>query len=157
MKYLAELITSMVTHGYYPKVLRKATITSLVKDNAGNLCSSNNYRGIALSSAINKVIDWLILIKNRETLLTNDLQFAFKPHSSTSMCTLALEEVALYYDENGGQIFCAMLDASKAINRLRYDKMFEILENRNFDPLTFRLLLHSYENQATRTQRLDET
>ena len=121
------------------------------------MCSSNNYCGIALSSAINKVVDWLILIKNKETLITNDLQFAFKPHSSTSMCTLALKEVASYYNENGGQIFCAMLDASKAFDRLRYDKLFKILEDRNLDPLTFRLLLFSYENQATRTQWLDET
>ena len=50
-----------------------------------------------------------------------------------------------------------LLDASKAFDRLHYDKMFQILEDRNLDPLTFRLLLHSYEHQATRTQWLDET
>ena len=157
LKMLADLVTSMLCHGYCPEILCKATITSLVKDRSGDLCCSSNYRGIALSSAINKVIDWLMLLDNRETLITNNLQFAFKPLSSTSMCTLALKEIAAYYTENGGNVFCTMLDASKAFDRLRYDKLFQILENRQLEPLTFRYLLYVHEHQLSRTQWLTET
>ena len=156
LKMLAALITSMLNHGYYPEILRKATITSLVKDKTGDVCSSSNYRGIALSSSINKVIDWIILLVNKQTMITSNLQFAFKAHSSTSMCTLALKEVASYYSDKGGSIFCAMLDASKAFDRLRYDKLFTILKKRQLDPLTLRLLLFSYEHQLTRTQWMSE-
>jgi hypothetical protein len=154
---LAEMISSMFHHGYYPTVLRKATITSLVKDNTGDLCNSTNYRAVALSSSINKVIDWIILLYNKDIFLTSDLQFAYKPHSSTAMCTLALRETASYYCENGGNIFCTMLDASKAFDRLRYDKLLQILEERQLDPLVLRLLLFSYEHQLTRTQWLSES
>ena len=147
--FLAAMITSMYSHGYYPTVLRKATVISLVKDGSGDICSSSNYRGIALSSAINKVIDWLILTMNKNTFLTNDLQFAFKANSSTSMCTLALKEVASYYEEKGGKVFCTLLDASKAFDRLRYDKLFTILEARKLEPLTLRLLVFLYEHQMT--------
>jgi len=157
LETLATMITSMFNHGYYPKILRKATITLLVKDRSGDIWSSSNYRGIALSSSINKVIDWIILIANKQTFLTSDLQFAFKAHSSTSMCTLVLKEVASYYSDRGGSVFCAMLDASKAFDRLRYDKLFTVLRKRELDPLTFRLLLFSYEHQLTRTQWLSES
>ena len=44
-----------------------------------------------------------------------------------------------------------MLDASKAFDRLRYDKMFEILEKKGLHPQTLRLLIHMYKNQVTRT------
>ena len=154
---LANMITSMLRHGYCPNILCKATITSLVKDNHADICDSSNYRGIALSSAINKIIDWIILIDHSEAFITSNLQFAFKANSSTSLCTLTLKEVASYYSDNGGNIYCAMLDASKAFDRLKYDKLFSILEKRQLNPFILRLLLHTYENQLTRTQWLTET
>ena len=157
LQLLAKLVTSMFIHGYCPEVLCKATVTSLVKDPMGDLCDSNNYRGIALSSAINKIIDWLILTRSKESLQTSDLQFAYKANNSTSMCSLALKEVAAYYIQNGGNVFCTMLDASKAFDRLRYDKLFQLLEGRNLDPIIFRFLLCSYEKQLTRTRWLTET
>ena len=157
LQLLAKLVTSMFIHGYCPEVLCKATVTSLVKDPMGDLCDSNNYRGIALSSAINKIIDRVILTRSKESLQTSDLQFAYKANNSTSMCSLALKEVAAYYIQNGGNVFCTMLDASKAFDRLRYDKLFQLLEGRNLDPIIFRFLLCSYEKQLTRTRWLTET
>ena len=153
---LANLISLMFTHGYYAYELRKATICPVPKDTQGNLCCSDNFRGIALSSAVNKVIDWIILKDNKSALSTSHLQFAFKEKSSTTMCTLALREVAAYYQEKGGKVLCTLLDASKAFDRLRYDKLFEILESRDLHPLTLRLLINLYEGQLTCARWLHE-
>ena len=46
--------------------------------NRGSLGSSYNYRGIALSNCICKIIDMVILAKYSSFLVTSDLQFAFK-------------------------------------------------------------------------------
>ena len=153
---VVKLINAMFVHGYYPFELRKSTISSLPKDLKGNLCDGDNFRGIALSSPLNKVIDWIILLEYRAELRTSDLQFAFKEGSSTAMCTLMLKEVAAYYKDKGGYTFCTMLDASKAFDRLRYDKLFEILEQRGLHPMVTRLLINLYKNQVTRTRWLDK-
>ena len=58
--------------------------------------------------------------------LTSDLQFAYKQNHSTSMCTLTLKEVVKYYTSRQGQVYCCLLDASKAFDRVRFDKLFII-------------------------------
>jgi hypothetical protein len=53
---LAALLSSMLTHGHYADELLVSTIVSLPKDSQGNLCSSDNFRGITLCSSINKLL-----------------------------------------------------------------------------------------------------
>ena len=69
----AEMVTEMFNHGYYPQVLGKSTICSLPKDPTGNICNGDNFRGIALSSPLNKVIDWIILCQYKDEFCTSDL------------------------------------------------------------------------------------
>ena len=151
-RQLAKLFTAMNIHGHYCKELCKATICSLPKDLRSNLCDDKNYRGIALSSAINKVFDWIILVKFKDGFATSDLQFAYKQGMSTSLCTLTMKEIATYYTSKRGHVYAALLDASKAFDRLRYDKLFEILLTRNLPPDVLRLLFDMYENQLCRTR-----
>ena len=59
---LAALLRSMLIHGYVCLELLVCTIILLIKDKNGKDDDSNNYRGIALSSMILNVFDWIILI-----------------------------------------------------------------------------------------------
>ena len=96
-------------------------MSSLPTNNLGDLCDSDNYHGIALTSCLNKVIDWVILFKYRDQLHTSHMQFAYKENHSTSMCTMALKEVVNCYSLRRGQVYCCLLDASKAFDRVRFD------------------------------------
>ena len=60
---LTLLINSMVIHGHWPPELLNSTILSIPKDNRGSLSNSENYRGIALSNCICKIIDTVLLNK----------------------------------------------------------------------------------------------
>ncbi len=44
--HLSMLLTGIIIHGYNPHDLLMGTIISLPKDKHGNICSSDNYRGI---------------------------------------------------------------------------------------------------------------
>ena len=44
------------------------------KDKKKSLCSSSNYRAIALSSILSKILDWIILIKEQHSLCSSELQ-----------------------------------------------------------------------------------
>jgi len=56
-----------------------------------------NFRGIALSSVFCKVFDNIILERCHQKLSSCDMQFGFKPKSSTNMCSMVLKEVISYY------------------------------------------------------------
>ena len=149
--HLAELLSSMVTHGYTPKALQVSTIISLIKDPTKDICSSNNFRGIALSSCINKLFDLLLLNMCSHKFETSHLQYAYKKDYSTALCTLTLKEVINYYLCGKSSVYCAFLDASKAFDRIKYDKMTQLLFERNIPAPIIRILLDGFIKQKIRT------
>ena len=54
--HLAKMFTCMLHHGHNPDYILEAVISSIPKDTKGGINSSDNYRGIALSSALGKVL-----------------------------------------------------------------------------------------------------
>ena len=141
------MVQSMFIHGYTPNGLLESVLISIPKDARGDLCSSDNYRGIALCSALCKVIDIIVIERYREKLLTSELQFAFKALHSTSMCTTVVKEVCNYYRARSTNVYICMLDASKAFDRVHYGKLFNLLRQRNLPPTITRLLLDMYTRQ----------
>ncbi len=89
--------TGIIIQGYNPDDLLMGTIISLPKDKHGNICSSDNYRGICLCSCLTKLLEWCMLNRYRDNLSTPGLQFSFKSGHSTVMCSLALKETVNYY------------------------------------------------------------
>jgi len=145
--HLSSLITAMLIHGHTPSSLLEATISSIPKDVRGDLCSGDNYRGIALCSALCKLIDLIIIDKHGDKLMTCDLQFAFKGKHSTTMCHTVLKEVASYYNSRNSNVYLCMLDASKAFDRVHYGKLFKLLLSRDLPASVIRLLLDMYSRQ----------
>ena len=82
-----------------------------------NHVSKTNYRGIALCSAICKIVDYAIIYKYVSELHTSSLQFAYKQEHSTIMCTSIFQEVVNYYNHNGSNVNACLVDASKAFDR----------------------------------------
>ena len=60
------------------------------------------------------------------------------------MCTVILREVVSHYLEDNSNIYCCLLDASKAFDRIHYGKLFSILLSKNMHRLVLRLLVNSY-------------
>ena len=137
----------MFVHGFTPDNLLETIVTSIPKDLRGNLCVDDNYRGIALCSALCKVIDILIIGDYQDNLVTSELQFSFKPEHSTNMCTSIFKEVCSYYNARNSDVYVCLLDASKAFDRVHYGKLFALLEKRNLPVLVRRLLLDMYTRQ----------
>ena len=82
----------MLVHGTAPAGLLLSTLVPLIKNKRGNKCDSNNYRAIAISSLLGKLFDIIILKEQCTSLSTDVLQFGFKPHSSTTICTSLLRD-----------------------------------------------------------------
>ena len=148
--YLSMLFNAMLSHGYYPNELLKSTIISIPKDRTASLSNSDNYRGISLFNCLCKLFDYVIIQLSGESLITSDMQFGFKPQHSTTMCTVILREVVSHFIEGNSNVYCCLLDASKAFDKIHYGKLFKILLSKHFPPVVLRLLLNSYIRQSAR-------
>ena len=90
--HVCQLFNSMLIHGMSPSSLQSSTLAPIPKDKRKSLSLSDNYRAIALSSTICKVLDTVILRKYGDLLSTCDLQNGFKEHGSTNTCTFMVKE-----------------------------------------------------------------
>jgi len=60
------------------------------------------------------------------------------------MCTMILKETIDYYRTNGNDVFCSMLDATKAFDCVEYCKRVCLLSIENASAVTIRFLLNLY-------------
>ena len=150
--YMSLLFGSMITHGFVPHDLLLSTLVPIPKNKRMSLNTSDNYRAIALSSIIGKLLDKIILDKCNYAFTTCDMQFGFKQKHSTNHCTFIVNEVLQYYSNNNSTVLVTLLDASKAFDRVEYIKLFKLLLSRNLCPVVMRLLLVLYTNQLFRVK-----
>ena len=133
----------MLCHGYAPTSCLHAAVIPIPKNAKLNLSSTCNYRAIALSSIFSKIFDKIIMSLQSEYLMTSELQFGFKEHSSTIMCSTLLVETIEYYVYNNSYVYVLLIDASKAFDRLCHSKLCNVLET-YMCPLVRRLLYNIY-------------
>ena len=148
--HIALLLSSLVVHGYVTDDLSFSTVLPIPKGKHLNYSDSTNYRGIALSSILGKLFDLYVLSRYESFLTTSNLQFGFKRGHSTSMCTMILKEAIDYYRTNGNDVYCTMLDATKAFDRVEYCKLIRSLLAKRLPVIIVRFLLNIYLFQATR-------
>ena len=144
---LTLLFNSMFIHGIAPDELLLGTMIPLIKESRASKQSSDNYRALTIGTGLSKLLDIIILNRQKDVLNTSDLQFGFKSKSSTTMCTFMVLETIEYYKSKGSKVHVLLLDASKAFDRVNYIKLFEKLCNKGMCPLTIRLMLNMYTNQ----------
>ena len=106
------------------------------------MCDS---RGIALISSTSKLIDLIIFRDTLTSRQTSSLQYT--PSSKNFQL---LYETVQYYLNNGPDVYCCMLDTTKAFDRFRYDKLIDILLAKGIPHIIIRLLIDMCEKQRVR-------
>ena len=149
---LALLFNTMLVHGFTPDCLLESVIISIPKDAKGVLSDSNNYRGISLCSCFCKILDLIIIDVCSEKLQTSDMQFAFKKAHSTVLCTSVVKDTVAHYMSKGTDVYCCLLDASKAFDKIHFGKLFTLLLKRNIPSPFVRILLDMYRRQEVRVK-----
>ena len=115
---LLLLFNAMIVHGHYPNDLLKSTIVSIPKNRTTSLCNPDNYRGISMFDSIHKLFDYVIILICSDSLSTSDMQYGYNNNHSTTVCTLILKEVIHHYINSNGNVYCCLLDASKAFDKI---------------------------------------
>ena len=144
---LATAMQSFLIHGHVTHYLLLATLVPLVKNKLGNLNSSKNYRTIAISSLVLKLFDWIIILLFGNRLGIDDLQFAYQPGVSANMCTWTVIETVSYFLRNGGDVYCCLMDMTKAFDLVKHSILFRKFLKAGLPVIFIRLLIFIYINQ----------
>ena len=100
------------------------------------------YGSIAISNIMSKILDNVIIKKQQFVLSTSEYQFGFKSKASTVLCFPMVVETVHYHLEKGDHSVCVLLlDASKAFDKVSFEKLFKVLLSRNVCPRIIKLLL----------------
>ena len=84
---LSCLFNLFLHYGYVPDAFHRATIIPLVKCKTGDMTDVNNYRAIALSNSITKILESLLYKFIDSQDAANEYQFGFKNNHFTAICT----------------------------------------------------------------------
>ncbi len=151
--YLRDLYACCLQHGFMPDAMLLSTIIPIPKDPNGTGQKPDSYRGIALSDLCTKVFEYVILNMHNDSLISNNLQFAYKAGMSTSQCTWAAHEVISYYNNKGSDVYCWLLDCIKVFDQIKHDKLLEIpVITKDVPPVMIRVLMFMYINGKARVK-----
>ena len=145
---LSMCFSSFFVHGFLPKTLMSVILVPIIKNKAGKVNSSDNYRPIALASVLSKLVEKVILNRTEHLLTTNHNQFGFKKLHGTDQCVYVLKEAISLYRSLNSCISICFLDASKAFDRVCHSKLFKKLHERGVPGYLLRILVYWYENQS---------
>ena len=149
---IACLFNALVVHGIVPSDFETSTLIPIPKGTNKSLSCSDNYRAIAMSSVICKLLDHVLINSHSRVLMSSDLQFGFKANNSAMTCNFVFQEVVQYYVSNDSNVYCLSLDATKAFDRVQFSQLFHLLICRNMCPVTIRFLVHLYTRQRISVQ-----
>lgn len=149
---LAVCFSGFLMHGVLPDSMLTVLLVPVIKNKTCKISSIDNYRPIALTSILSKVLERILLVRLQDYILTTDNQFGFKSKHSTDLCIYALKEVVSKYRRHNTTVFMCFLDASKAFDRINHSKLFVKLQERGEPPYLIRILHFWYARQTMRVR-----
>ena len=137
----------MLTHGYLPASLMQSAIVPILKNRQGDTSDKNNYRPIAIVTALSKIFELCIMNLIESHLLTQENQFGFKKKHSTDLYIFTVKSTIKYFNMYNSPVYSCFLDASKAYDRVNHWTLFKKLLKRSISVIIVRILMFWYSNQ----------
>lgn len=141
--HLSLLFTALIRHSFVPDSFRTGIIKPLLKTKHGDRTKLDMYRGITLTPVISKLFESILLELYGKFLCSDPLQFGFKANTGCNDALFTLTESVKYFNKRDSKVFCALLDASKAFDKVLINGLLWILITRDV-PVEFVHLLFNW-------------
>jgi exonuclease III len=152
LTHLSLLFNLFVKYSYVPKPFMQCIIIPLVKSKTGSLAEVNNYRAIAISTAISKLFECVLQGFVNTANEFDEYQFGFTANHSTSICTGVFKSTVDYYTARGSHVFASFIDFSKAFDMVNYWILFDMLLDDGCNTGIVKLLAYWYSHQEACVQ-----
>jgi retron-type reverse transcriptase len=144
---LSILLSSCIKYQYLPRQLMYVVLTPILKCKTKDPSEQNNYRPIAVGTAISKLLEQVLHNRLNNYLWTSDRQFGFKPRHGTELAIFALKQTVSYYTSNGSPVYLCFLDAKKAFDRVNHWTLFKKLLDRGTPKYLVNIMKYWYREQ----------
>jgi hypothetical protein len=149
-KHLCVLFNMWINCGYVPKQIMRIRLCPILKDRAGDVNSSDNYRLVAVASSISKLFESVLLNYLKQCIPVSETQFGFREGYSTDICTDVLKKTINDFCDKGSYVFALFVDLSKAFDTVNFWKLFAELESNGVAGNVVNVLAYAYSNEELR-------
>ena len=118
----------------------------------GDKSDVNNYRGISLLPVTYKILSFCLLKRTQDQLepLIGEYQAGFRPHRSVTEQIFNLKSMLKIRALQSQPTICTFIDFKKAYDSIDRKSLFNILNERNLDPKTQRLIQQTLTNTTSK-------
>ena len=145
-----KFFNKIIDHSFVPRSMVYGEIRPILKGNL-NKHSSENYRPVMSSSIFLKIFEYCLLPKLKKSLKISNLQFGFRENTGCLPAIALVKETISTYNSEGSDVHCAMVDLSKAFDRINHTLLFEKLLASGLDGKIISILEKMYANSYVNT------
>ena len=144
---MSIFLSGCMLSGKLPSTLMHVVIIPLLKYKSKDPADVNNYRPIAITTALSKVLEKVLLSRLAMYLWTADSQFGFKRAHGTEMAIFALKQTVDFYCNQDRPVYMCFLDAKKTFDRVNHWTLTKKLLDRNVPLHIVKLFFFLYREQ----------
>ena len=115
---MSIFLSGSMLSGKLLSTLTHVVIIPLLKCKSKDPADANNYRPIAIATALSKVLEQVLLPRLARYLWTADSQFGFKQAHLTEMAIFALKQTVDFYGNQDTPVYMCFLDAKRHLIEL---------------------------------------
>ena len=130
---LFRLFNAMVKFNFVPSGFGSSYTVPILKNSFAHFnktVTTDDFRGISISSIISKIFEKCILDRYQRFFETSDCQFGFKKGIGCSHAIFSVKNVVDKFVNNGSTVNLCALDMSKAYDRMSHHGLFIKLMDR---------------------------
>ena len=93
----------MFSHGYLPPM--ETIIIPIIKHKNDLVMDKDNYRPVAVTSVVSKIIELILFDRLHDKLWTVCNQFGFKSKHGTGICVFSIKQDIEYYNSRSSPVY----------------------------------------------------
>ena len=150
-RFLVNLFSQFLNHCHMPEPMLEGEIRPILKNNSLSKSSSVNYRPVMNSSCFLKVFEYGLLPFLERDLKLDERQFGFRSNTGCTVAVSVLKETINKYISEGSRVHCAMVDLTKAFDKVNYSILIRKLKCSKLPSNITNILNFMFLNTLVRT------
>ena len=148
---LTKLFSGFLEHSHIPLMMLNGEIRPVVKCNALSKNDSNNYRPVMNSAMTLKILEYSLLPSMLKIIKLSEKQFGFRNNTGCLSAIALVKETIFKYHTENSNVHSAMVDCSKAFDRINKNILFDKLVCTDLDPKIVNIIRCMYSNAYVST------